>query len=54
MEQLREQCAVYIEQHQKDLLPFLVDPETGETFSDGKNISIHLISSLAETYRKAS
>lgn len=37
VEQLRVQCADYIEQHQKDLLPFLVDPETGETFSDGKN-----------------
>ena len=35
VEQLRIQCADYIEQHQKDLLPFLIDPETGETFSDG-------------------
>ena len=36
VEQLRGQCADYIEQHQKDLLPFLIDPETGETFCDGK------------------
>ena len=35
VEQLRIQCADYIEQHQSDLLPFLIDSETGETFSDG-------------------
>lgn len=34
VEQLRIQCADYIEQHQSDLLPFLIDSETGETFSD--------------------
>ena len=36
VDQLRVQCADYIEQHQKDLLPFLIDPETGETFTGGK------------------
>ena len=36
VEQLRVQCADYIEQHQKDLLPFLIDPETGETLSEGE------------------
>jgi len=35
VEQLRGQCADYIEHHQKDLLPFLIDPETGETYNDG-------------------
>lgn len=34
--QLRLQCADYIERHQKDLLPFLIDPDTGATFSDGE------------------
>lgn len=40
VDQLRLQCAGFIEQHQKDLLPFLLDSETGETFSDGKECSI--------------
>ena len=36
VDQLRVQCADYIEEHQKDLLPFLIDPDTGETFTNGK------------------
>ena len=37
------QCADYIEQYQKDLLPFLIDPETGETLSEGEQCILVLV-----------
>lgn len=39
---LRAQCADYIEQNQKDLMPFLLDHETGDTLSDGKQNVLRL------------
>lgn len=43
VEQLRVQCADYIERYQKDLLPFLIDPETGETLSEGEQCILVLV-----------
>jgi len=37
VELLRSQCADYIQQHHKELMPFLLDPDTGDTLSDGKH-----------------
>ena len=37
MELLRSQCADYIKQHHMELMPFLLDLETGDTLSDGEH-----------------
>ncbi|XP_065913349.1 deubiquitinase OTUD6B-like [Dysidea avara] len=47
VELLRSQCADYIKQHHMELMPFLLDLETGDTLSDDKLVKY--LSDLRDT-----